>query len=547
MVSVPPLQVRLITVGGAMALDAGLLEDVQFGSASPGGFTTAACSLSRPLRYADTFTGAYTGFEVIDTRSCEQVWYGRLEDPGRDSSRSGEVRALAAVGGSSHARDVNRPVVYAESRLGAWTRAEESVLSGGTVGVDQERAALLMTLPNGTVVTPSARVVARLLTLRDTGQRISRMRATMTSGRTGEARLRWQFVGRGGPATDANLADVQWGAGPTAMAARLGPDFTTLHTVPEVRVFWTTDTATVPNDNTWSAFADLLVIPTRRNRLNQELTTAASYATDTTVGVLPHAIIEDMLGRFLPEFDKGAAVVDTSLTAGQMQMAYEDGTTAGAILDDLVQLYPTHTWGAWGNERGLGAEFRWEPWPTDVALSGLDTGLDTFSAPSSAADLYNEVRVRYKDAGGQSRMLLVQGDCPALTEAGLVRCGMLDLGSQIGNTDTAQAAGVAFLAAHQYPTNSGTIKVRRPIRDALSGRVLQPWQIRAGVLCRVRNLYPRPDDLNTYSNGETVFRVSAVSYSTKDNEATLSLDSYSRSVSTALARLARAQARTRRV
>jgi hypothetical protein len=77
--------------------------------------------------------------------------------------------------------------------------------------------------------------------------------------------------------------------------------------------------------------------------------------------------------------------------------------------------------------------------------------------------------------------------------------------------------------------------------------MLQPWELRAGVLARVRNVAPHVDYLNPAPNGETIFRVSEVTYSAANNEATLTLDSYGRTVARALANLRRSTERQRRV
>jgi hypothetical protein len=60
--------------------------------------------------------------------------------------------------------------------------------------------------------------------------------------------------------------------------------------------------------------------------------------------------------------------------------------------------------------------------------------------------------------------------------------------------------------------------------------MVQPWEIRAGNLIRVRDVTPRIDSLNaTDRNGVTVFRVYAVDYDASSNTATLELDSGIRS------------------
>jgi hypothetical protein len=533
-----PLQVLI----GERAITAELLDDVQYGNAAPGGYTTAQFRLARPINLPNAQLAAYQPVTVVDTRSGEQVWYGRLEDPGRDS---GSVWALQAVGGSSHARDLFTPVIYNDCRNTMWRRREQKVMPGGTweQGADNDvDSPQVFTIPKGTVVPASGRVVAIYEALSGTGQRVAVTIARHIEGITSGG-LEVQFVGRNGPGADTNLNGQTFSTSQQTLTARLGTEFSTLHKGVDLRIFLTGGTFTAATDTYWSEVMLPRIIGTRVDRFGVEFTTG--YGSGATL--TPHSVVEDALGRLLPEFDRANSVVDTSATAALSQMAYEDGVTAAQLFDDLMGLVPTHYWAAWGNPNGLGPVFEWKPWPLEVALPGLDTRLDSFSSPSSAADLFNQVTVRYKDPHGVSRAVTRTGACPALDAAGLTRRGSLDLGSQVGDKAQATAAGDAFLTAHRYPTNTGTIVVTRPVVDLTSGRTLHPHQLRAGVLCKVANLEPAPDVLNPIANGDTIFRVSGVSYSAKSNAATLTLDSYERTLGRALAKLGRATALQRRI
>lgn len=535
-----PLQVLI----GDRAVTAELLDDVQFGNTAPGGFTTAQVKLSRPINLPNPQLQAYQPVAIVDTRSGEQVWWGRLEDPGRDST---SVWQLQAVGGSSHARDLFAPVIYNDSRNDSWVRREERVLPKGTFGTGTEQGGatpLVFTWPDGTVLPASARTVAYYGRLRDTGQRVGGIHSSFTAGRAA-ATILMQLVGRDGPAADANLASVAIATSAQNLTARLGTEFTTLHAAAEMRLFWNGAAGSaVPGDTTWVEVVGARLLGTRVTRFGVELTAAAEYASPS---IPVHSVVEDALGRFLPDFDRPNSIVDTSSPVTITQLAYEDGTTAAQLLDDLMALAPTHYWAAWGNPTGAGPVMEWKPWPLEVALPGLDTTMDSFSTANSAADLFNQVVVRWKDANGNTRTTTRTGTCDALDAAGLVRRGSLDLGGQAGDAAQAVAAGDAYLAAHRYPTNTGTIVVTRPVVDMGSGRTLDPHQLRAGVLCKVANLNPSPDLLNPIPNGDTVFRVSGVSYSAKSNAATLTLDSYERTVGRALARLGKATALQRRI
>lgn len=537
----PPLMVRLSSLNSARNLSPVLLDDVSYSNAAPGGFTTAAVKLARPLELPTDELTAYSTLEIIDARSGEQLWWGRLEDPGR---ASGDIWSLGAVGGSSHAKDVFDMVVYADKRTGSWKRTEQNNLPGVEYGTN-ESGAHHFAFPRGQVLATNSRAVAQYQLFRDSAQHLAAVTGLDDFGRTTSS-MQIQYVGRYGPAADANLKALNATTTATQFTASIGTDFSSLHRGVDMRLIWTAAGATVADDVTWLNATGVKVLGTRVNRFGVELVAAADYSSDLS-GITVARIVEDVLGRFLPEYDRAASLVDTTATALIDQLAYEDGTTAQQVLDDLMQLAPTHYWAAWGSDGGRGPRFEWQPWPTLVALQGIDADQDEFDSPGSAADIYNEVVVRWKDSADNSRETTVTASAPALTAAGLTRRGYVDLGSQAGSAAQATTAGQAFLDSHKYPTNSGTVKVSRPIVDMVSGRTLQPWQLKAGVLCQVRNVFPRPDSLNATQDGHTIFRVSAVSYSAKANEASLTLDSYDRTTARALAKLNASASRQRRI
>jgi hypothetical protein len=149
--------------------------------------------------------------------------------------------------------------------------------------------------------------------------------------------------------------------------------------------------------------------------------------------------------------------------------------------------------------------------------------------------VWNAVRVYYEDSLGQTVSVRSTSTVAALDDANLTRETKFDLVGAGSNANATQA-GEQFLAEHERPAASGTLRISRPVIDLIDGRWVQPWQIRAGELIRVRDVQPRVDALTaTGRDGISVFKIASREYSTADATATLELDEYTLSTARALA------------
>jgi hypothetical protein len=183
-------------------------------------------------------------------------------------------------------------------------------------------------------------------------------------------------------------------------------------------------------------------------------------------------------------------------------------------------------------------------WPTSVVRYEVD--LTDIDAPAAAADLFDGVRVRYRDTDGTVQLPKFTQTVPELVRAGFSRTGFLDLGDEPGSAANAAQAAAGFLAEHKFPPNAGRLTVDRPIADLQLGRYVDPWEVRPGHLIAVRGILPRVDALNaTTRDPVTTYRVRSVQFDSASATAQLELDSYSRTTMRAIADLQR-QALTRR-
>lgn len=532
-----PLTVQLRTARGSRHVTADA-RDLVLRWTDPGGYAAAQVPLHRPLDRQPDEIALYGDLTIFDARTGMIVWDGRLEDPGRSASMDGQVWQLAAVGGQAHTRDITAPYIAIDSgptfeRVdNATPGAQDSIGAspGDTAGADQH---LLLSLPNGLPVVNNSRVVMRYNRVWRAGFTLARISYAWDAGVT-DTNHSSQAVTR----TDGSIAGGEVAetatlntAGGTAVAL-ITTDWPSGRNTVELRQIRTTGGAsTIPSDNYWLAIKDIIIRATRHNAAGTLLTAASDYSTDY---VLASQIVADQLGRRLVAFDGANAVIETT-THQIKQFSYPDGADDARLLADLLQLESAYTWRVWErNTAGL-FRFEWVGVPTTVRYEA--DIIDGYDAPGSAAGLYDSVTVRWRDSGGHIRTTTRTSTVTELADAGFSRTGLIDLGDEVGSQTAAERAGDNWLADHQHPPNAGRLRIARRILDLQTGCMVEPWEIKPGLI-RVRGILPRVDALNTSArDGVTIFRIRSLEYRASDAAASLELDSYAPSTARALADL----------
>lgn len=493
-----------------------------------GGLKYLAFTLNRPLSKFDPDLVPFATCTLYDTRSAAPLGVGRLADPGRGSGTAGETWDVTAFGHSIRTTDITLPYVLVDSSLERWVRSSSST-KNATTNTDElsdGTPVLQIQAEEGKTVSTSWIGEYTYRGLVDSGQLLGRLKAERDDG-----------------VSDANY-QRQLMAGATALA---GANSSTTNAVHSIAV--TTDFASGPQqagirfrrvtsattgaETHWDQAYNVVVRAVTKNSVGTDITTG--YTTDY---VLANQVVIDLLGRFLLSFN-GAAIVDATGTYQIDQMAYPDGVTAETVLNDLMALEPAFRW--YVDNEGL---FRWEPWPTAVRYEAdLRAG---GSFPASTQELYNKVTVRYRKPDGQTATVTRTLACTILDNAGITRQAFMDLADEIGSAAAAARAGDTFLLDHNVPANAGTVTIGAPIRDLSTGRLVDPFEIQAGELIRLRGVESYPDALNASSNdGLTVFRIWSMTYSSESSSAALELDSPSRTEINALVALAKRRDRKR--
>lgn len=521
------------------------LKDLSFRREAVGGLQSISVSFDAPLSTLAVAT--LEKVYLFDARTAETIGEARVADLGRSASADGgQTWEIVAFGPAQHASDIMAPAVYVDQSITDGWRQVDRVTKGATWSqstrpgstTDAAAEAQVFQFPQGLTVGTSDEVTSRYERVREAGMKLGRLSVTVDGGANDtdyQTKVMVRTAGAGG----GSVATANLSTASANVAAVVVTDWANGRNGIDLKFLRAVNTGAVANDNRWASFSSIVVRTLLLNQDGTEITTG--YTQDY---VLAHEVVEDLLGRRLPEFDGAGAIIDTSGTFQIDSLVYVDGVSPKEIFDDLMLLEPAFYWTTGPDTTGNGYAFEWKEWPTSVRYEA--TLEDGGNFPASAQELYNEVLVRYRDKRGRTRSLTVTGACPMLDAAGLTRRAEFDVGDEIHTPNGAQRVGDNFLAAHKYPPNAGTLSIARPIRDLTTGQMVQPFEIEAGELIRVYGIESFPDSLNASSNdGQTVFRIWAMNYASASNTAQLELDTYPRSTAAALAALQNRRTRKR--
>jgi hypothetical protein len=584
-----PLGVRLFsTLEGIERWVTRWVEDISFRSVVPGGFASATITLHIPrhltaLPGADVLgfsrlTDLFRRIQVVDLRTQEVAWEGRIEDPARQVEP--DTWQIGALGSMVAATDIQRPVFYVDSSMDRWTSGDP-ILADGTIFA-----------PDGLIFDTSKDDAALRLTIKyQIGQQLNS---------ANDVDYSWRWDSHGYDQAIARFTTTQQGyCSNTTEAGKLsiliGIAANPAIDVTAVNGSSVTKTNTIGTDYTDqntryivvglrqnTGFYDVIgtetlqmyirnpkVLGMRRDRFGNKLTTAANYPGDYVT--IPQ-VVEDVIGRFLvggwyeggmntpwPGSVRAAdAYIDTSNTTHILHLAYPDGATAADILNDLVaKVQPNAYWALWESAwrahdgaveafATAGYRFEWSTWPNNAGY--LATSQDGFEGQPNGDDVANFVFYRYPDDGdGNAPHVYTTWTgsemVPEMYGGAFTRAVTVNKQDPTDNV-TAFNLSEAYRVSKNKITNAGTLTVKRPIQfyDAGqnswtgAGRMLDPWMIRPGKLIRITDLPPRTAATDLSSGATlpstgldgTIFRVVATEYSTRDNSCRLELDQVAR-------------------
>jgi hypothetical protein len=501
---------------------------LKLASSSPGGFESVEFDIARRLDQA--LIDASADVLVYDAATGEQVGGGRIDDQGRKDDGRWSVSCIGE--GFASMTDRTEPYVLVDKSLDSWF---QNYAPNNRFKAQPGQDSLQYGVPDaGLVFTVEAGnwaigrfVRADYPLLNRSGQLLGGLILT-TKASVNDAGPRTQVL-FSNPFAGGTVYDAAWSTSSTQLIFVAGTHFPADRSVPDIQINAAAG-GMGGGDAVWLLAYGIAVVAQRLDK-NRAAITGSTYASGKVT--IDQAFI-DMVARFCPRLDLTTASIDVG-TYQFDQLAWFDGISPKAAIEDMLGLEPTFAWHVWG-KGPAGWQTELVQYPTTVRYEASTA--DGYQAPTPFGELYNSVDVRWKDVIGQTQVTTVTSYVQSLAEAGVTRSTVIDLADEVGSASQAVARGTAFLQDHAVPPNAGTLIVARRIYDYSTNRWVRPWNIRPGSLIRVRGIQPTPDTLNTTSpDGVTVFRIVGVSYEDETRTATLALDTYALDQQQAIAEL----------
>ena len=560
------------------------VTDLTYRSVIPGGFESASFTLHLPQHLAPAVAAyapraprtslvkLFNKVQVVDLRSCEVAWEGRIESAPRHSDDPWAFD-IGCTGAMAVAKDITRPVFYADSLSEDWQdwtgyNPLDFSQSGKT-----DKTFTFTTAP-GAVEGPDSPTAPSILAYEHdlcstTNQFLARFAITYdlslgAAAATNQLRTRASVVSSTG-GTNYGVDNTTFGSS-TRKTNVIVSDFslTTGQTI-RLDIYCTTagGISTGSGRQPFARYSNPIVIPVRQDRNGTNLLTAASYPNDY---VLVSQVVEDVVGRFLGggwsmggsnnptegQVSGASCFINADSAAQITHLKWTDGTTAAEILNTLMTVQPDAYWAIWESSFTATTDpedakyrFEWSTWPDGWGYQASSS--DGLDEQPDASNIYNFVFYTYREDYGEGQYA---GRCqewwdygdPAaapLLQSNVTRAATV---VQDGYMDGASAvsAATAFIANNGTEKNTGSLTVGRPIHlfdkgtGSYSGasRMVDPHMIRPGKLIKITDLDPVASSQN-FGHGDTappsthvgsVFKVVATTYDAASNKCVMELD-----------------------
>lgn len=453
---------------------------LKFTKVAPGGHKALSVHVDLPR---DTFNelGPEDRIYVYDARTTRTIIEGYLENPTPVDGPDGQAYDLAAAGAMALPNDETRALIYVTKGLDEWEPdPATAAYSGAALGV--KSSGQRVQIPSGSVIATSGFGSIRNTILNRAGMNLGAFTVDVFGGKTDTG---WKpaastdggylaNLGAGGSGTlsTSHLVSTKW----------VGTDFTS-STILYFFLQRLGLATTVADDISWAQFDAISILGQRMDRNGTLLTGSAGLVSATQV--LASQVVEDLLGRLMTFCDAAAAQVDTT-TFGITELSYPSGVKAAGVLNDLAVYEADFLWEVLESLDNGKHRFNYRAWPTtpryEVSVK------DGWRETGSDVDLCNRILVTYTDETGKTQTEPVTADDIGVTDPlpGRVKDADPVTLPGTGSATIAIRIGGQILADKINPPKAGTVLVRRPIADHLTGNMAMPWELETGYLCRIR-------------------------------------------------------------
>jgi hypothetical protein len=523
--------------------------DLVFDNSAPGGHGSMSCTIDWPegapppeaLQVASVA-------QVIDKRNGSIVWYGQIVDPGYTKTGTGASHKVAALGFFTILDTEAASLAYVDRDLAAWSSLNDypagstSIVDDRGLGqhsgdwVEPTTSLIEMVVPKGSSLdasTPSHMTMQYLPALyASAGQDIVAILGTVDSKTPANFDVQVRVRSTNGT-SDIPLNVTYTSLAPPAanydwFISSGTPAWSITQTrVAELRMEYSGSGDATASQDYWLRWANLAVVYQRVNRAGAAINSAGVYIT-------AGQIVDDVIGRLLAaKLDISAAIAVP--TQRVEQAAWWEGVTAAEVFEFLEDIAPENYWAVWEPQEDVQCRFEYKPWaghpryiiPADSCTMELAGGGD---------ELANRAVVSYQTSNGVPASVVVTGVVRELSAAGVTRTMVVDLtGEGTLSRATAISKGEDALAEANIQRSSGSATVTGPVMDVKTGRMVEPWEIRAGCPVVLAGGVLRADGGSAFSktgarDGRSTFRLTECQYSASSASMELTLDGGSRSL-----------------
>lgn len=530
------------SVGGVTVLTP-YVSNLTFRSVDPGGYGSVTFDLSRKIDARDFEEQA--DVLVFNGETGEQVGGGRLRNPGRGVSRSGEVWQMEALGeGPAHTEERKEPYVLIDNRVTPWfqSRADLETIAWSQGGPPDTAAAggvggtqgLVFRMEDGaSVVAGSIAEVAQYDISEFPDAVIGGYTYTHVEGRA-DANSHIKVSSDEFATTDEDdtfsLSSIFVGEDVASVASP--------KTKLEIRYHRLSTTRTATSTD-WSYLHDISIIAMRRDRNGDWIDTGTAYlplaGVDTNYPTTADAVI-DVLARYCPRFDLANARIDgPGVNLRWRELVWPHGVTPAEVLNTLRVNDPGYTWAVWERQNNGLFRVEWRAYDTDVRYElTADDGFTETSASTKYVTIFSYVDD--STTSGRYNGFSYTDPDPILAARGINPSTTVDY--PVGG----DAELIGLLDETELEAGTAQATVARHVYDRYTGRWVEPYAVLPGYLCRISGVPPRDDALNIGQvDGACIFKVVSNEYSVSSGSARLELNAFTVNERRAIADLLAAQ------